>query len=165
VTDPVLDEESGPKTGKRVSVDQPEEPRFLVKGITPLRVGPVISIHASEQSLSSGDNIRLELAGQSYQLKVASRGEPEKGIISDDAKLLLTVGTVTQTLYALNSKGANEPGWSLLWAGDLDGDGKLDLYLGLSNHYNVSQHKLFLSSQARKGQLVREVAEFVITGC
>jgi hypothetical protein len=31
--------------------------------------------------------------------------------------------------------------------------------------YNLSQHKLVLSSQSRQGRPVREVAEFATTGC
>lgn len=56
-------------------------------------------------------------------------------------------------------------GWGIYWAGDLDGDGKLDLYLDLANHYNVGQYRLFLSSPAEKGKLVKEVANFRFVGC
>jgi hypothetical protein len=47
----------------------------------------------------------------------------------------------------------------------MDGDNKLDLYVQVSYHYNVSQRKLFLSSQAKRGGLVREVAELMTVGC
>ena len=40
------------------------------------------------------------------------------------------------------------------------GDGKLDLYVQVGYHYNSTQRKLFLSSQAKKGKLVREVADW-----
>ena len=59
----------------------------------------------------------------------------------------------------------DEAQWVLLWAGDLDGDGRLDLYMNLSTHYNVSARRLFLSSAAASGALVREVAVFQTTGC
>ena len=52
-----------------------------------------------------------------------------------------------------------------MWAGDLDGDGKLDLLLNLSTHYNLDSHRLFLSSMAKKGQLVGEAAVFDAVGC
>jgi hypothetical protein len=67
-------------------------------------------------------------------------------------------------LYTLDVCG-NDPYWYLLWAGDLDRDGKLDLYLSVTQHYDVAERKLFLSSQARRKKLVREVASFEIGGC
>jgi len=53
----------------------------------------------------------------------------------------------------------------LRWAGDLDGDGKLDLILAADHHYNLSTTRLFLSSRAKKGELVQEVAKFSTSGC
>ena len=73
-------------------------------------------------------------------------------------------GESGQVLYSLQDCG-NDPSWRLLWAGDLDRDGKLDLYVSVTQHYNVSERKLFLSSQADEGQLVKEVADFVTSGC
>ena len=46
----------------------------------------------------------------------------------------------------------------ILWAGDIDRDGKLDLLLDLTDHYNVSIPTLFLSSEAAEDELVAEVA-------
>jgi hypothetical protein len=54
---------------------------------------------------------------------------------------------------------------ALLFAGDLDRDGVLDLLLDTTDHYNLSRPTLFLSSQAGTGELLREVARFVAVGC
>jgi hypothetical protein len=54
---------------------------------------------------------------------------------------------------------------SLRWADDLDGDGRLDLYMSLSNHYNVTEHTLLLSSHAKDGQVVGVAAVWRTTGC
>lgn len=53
---------------------------------------------------------------------------------------------------------------SLLFAGDLDGDGRLDLLFDTSDHYNVRQPTLFLSG-AGDGQPVRAVAQHRAVGC
>ena len=53
----------------------------------------------------------------------------------------------------------------LKFAGDLDGDGKLDLLIDTTHHYNLSEPTLFLSSQAKDGELVHNVASFRTTGC
>ena len=54
---------------------------------------------------------------------------------------------------------------ALLFAGDLDRDGELDLLFDTTHHYNVSHPTLYLSSQAGPGELLREVATHEATGC
>ena len=170
--DEIVDVGTNQKTGKAVSVNRPTKPIFLVKGATMLHAGLVTTVYKAEQgrakALGNGAAMDLKLGGRSYRLQVVSKdstSSSDEGVLSADAKMILTSDQTTQVLYSLVGKSANDPNWFLLWAGDLDGDGKLDLYMNLGYHYNMSQHKLFLSSQARKGQLVREVAEFVTTGC
>jgi len=40
-----------------------------------------------------------------------------------------------------------------------------DFYFSLYFHDNVEYKNLFLSSEAKKGELVKKVATFTITGC
>jgi hypothetical protein len=54
---------------------------------------------------------------------------------------------------------------SLLWAGDIDQDGQIDLLLDISNHYAARHYVLYLSSEADEGDLVKPVAELTIAGC
>jgi hypothetical protein len=159
------------QTGKMVSVDLPLEPIFLVKGAKMLSEGPVNTVvirkPESEESLERIPPLQLNLAQTQYELKVV--GSPDGAKCSEDsfpknAQLVLTSGDSSQVLYSLEGCG-NEPYWYLLWAGDLDRDGKLDLYVSVTYHYNVSQKKLFLSSQAAEGELVKEIAEFETYGC
>lgn len=164
--DPIVDEEPWQKTGKDVSVNRKAAPVFLVSGADALKPGPVLTAHAGEATLAKESDVLLRLAGEEYRLKVSTAGVIESGVMSlDDARLVLSKGGVEQVIYDLGGKGEETEtvGWKLLWAGDLDGDRRLDLYVQVSWHYNIIQHKLFLSSRA-KG-LVREVAEFKISGC
>jgi hypothetical protein len=117
-------------------------------------------------SFGSESRVTLKLRDQTYQLKVVSpkRLAPEaEGLVPPDAQLIFTSGSSTQTLYSLNAAGESAI-WYLLWAGDIDGDGKIDLYLSLGG-FNLEERRLFLSSQAPPGQLVKGVAKFTITGC
>ena len=54
---------------------------------------------------------------------------------------------------------------ALLFAGDLDRDGELDLLFDTTDHYNVSRPALFLSSQAGPGELLGEAARYESVGC
>jgi len=52
----------------------------------------------------------------------------------------------------------------LLWYGDLDGDGKTDYLLSDVTHYG-GPIKLFLSSLAEKGKVLKEVAAWFPPAC
>jgi len=172
VFDDIVDHGTGQKTGKEVTIDLPLEPLFLLNGATMLSAGSIGTVfgdgeRTTASSLTPSSPIELKLAGDSYQLEVIGA---ENGTNCSDqqlarhARLVLKLGEKTQTLYSLEDCG-NDPGWALLWAGDLDRDGKLDLYVNVSQHYNVSERRLFLSSRASAGQMVKEIAQFITVGC
>jgi hypothetical protein len=78
-------------------------------------------------------------------------------------KVVLTDGRQTQVLYSADGF-VDDPHFYIEWAGDLDGDGKLDLVVNLSRKYSVHPHRLLLSSKASPTELVREVAAFLTHG-
>ncbi len=179
IVDEVVDQEPGQMTGKEVSVAQANKPIFLIKNAGLLREGPVVTVYRGSKSKKhelvslyeewkGGKTVSLKLGAQQFQLKVVGRQRrltgAYQGQTAYDLKLVLTDGKLTQTLYSIKDNVESRP-WHLVWAGDADGDGKLDLYLDLSWHYNVSESKLFLSSQAKSGQLVKEIAKLLTTGC
>lgn len=105
---------------------------------------------------------KLDFNGLTYSLYVESPDNSESPTVG--SKLYLQVGEKKQVLRYLKN-GCNDCLWSLIWAGDLDQDGKLDLLLDLTQHYNVEDIVLFLSSKAEKGNLVKFVADFYNVGC
>jgi hypothetical protein len=172
--DVVVDEGPWQMTGKVVSVNRKSDPLFLISGAGALKPGPVVTSRARSLTLADTSDVRVTLAGARYRLKVSTRnrsGSPATFL--DDARLVLSKGNVAQVIYDLRGEGDAGDGsgrretveWKLLWAGDLDGDRRLDLYVQVSWNYNVVQHKLFLSSRAGAGRLVREAAEFRVSGC
>ncbi len=172
--DAVADEEEWRMTGKAVTVRRKADPVFLVSGLGALKPGPVYTSRPRALTLTGVSDVPLALAGEEYRLKVSTaHGGDDPGMFFKDARLVLSKGGVSQVIYDLSREGeAGDEGgeretveWKLLWAGDLDGDRRLDLYVQVSRHYNVVQHKLLLSSRAPAGRLVGEVAEFSITGC
>ena len=78
--------------------------------------------------------------------------------------MVLESDGISQTLYEW-PHGFSDQHCELIWAGDLDGDGKLDLYIDLSDHYNVMGKTLFLSSKRQPGKLVERIAQFLTVGC
>lgn len=164
VYDPIMDSERSRKwTGKKVSVRSRIEPVFLLKSSRKFRQGRVCTVFRSRKSLGNASTTPLPLADKNYELSVVSDDPNPTDYLGQKSKLILRVGTSQQTIASLEDH--NDGGWILLWAGDIDEDDQLDLYMDLSDHYNVSNKILFLSSAADKGKLVKAVAKFSITGC
>jgi hypothetical protein len=162
VFDPIVDDGTKKITGKRVRVPQSIEPVFLVKNAPKLQSGIIKTILAEQTNLSIGESISLTLENQHYQIRFVATSNNTNPALGN-AKVQIVMGGVTQILSSNLSK--DEGGFSILWAGDLDGDGKLDLYVNAAPHDNVESKRLLLSSQAGKGQLIQEIARFEITGC
>jgi hypothetical protein len=156
---------------RNVSVDRPGKPVFLVKGATMLKPGPATTIYqggeaekhvlVDSQNLASRKPRQLKFGDQEYQLKVLARKagaaeNPNAELVK--LQLALVSGKQTQIIHAPDSL-YDMTVWRLLWAGDVEGDGKLDLYVQ-SEHGAFIESLLFLSSQAKPGQLVKEVAKF-----
>jgi hypothetical protein len=65
---------------------------------------------------------------------------------------------VTDTYPGIGPEG---PYIDIVWAGDLDGDGRLDLLINdVENSYLIYKWELYLSTEASRGQLVGFVASF-----
>ena len=79
--------------------------------------------------------------------------------ISPTRQVVLSHGRGTQVLYSTDGF-VDEPHFDVPWAGDLDGDRKLDLVVNLSRKYSLHPYRLLLSSVAAAGELVGEAAAF-----
>lgn len=151
VHDPI-DDDGKPdavKTGVEVTVPGEAQPLVLVKGLAAREVKPL----ALDGLPPLSGDAPVPLGDATLTSVPQGKGR----------KLVLSRGGVEQVLYQ-HAEGDTD-GWLLRWAGDLDGDGQLDLLLTADHHSNLSTLRLFLSSKAKKGQLVREVATFRTTGC
>lgn len=164
VEDVIIDNK-GEKTGKKVSVDIEGEPVLLLKNISNITPGEVSTSINSKIYFFENDSIKAETAYDDYLIGM--------NIIDSKADLFISDGTVNQTLKEFTAYLTGDSYYmfgdeampSLIWAGDLDGDNKLDLLLDMTDHYNVSEVSLFLSSHASKGKLAKKVAVFRTAGC
>ncbi|HXN45887.1 MAG TPA: hypothetical protein VN893_04555 [Bryobacteraceae bacterium] len=151
------------RTGREVSVRGGASPVFLVRGGEDLRVANVDGYRELElRALRNGDQLKLTLGKQEFLLRVANPRRHGDADMAGSSLELVSNG-VTQLLYSA-PENASEPAWEILWAGDLDGDGKLDLYLQLGADSGVSERILFVSTMAASGQLVGEFAVFATKG-
>ena len=153
----------GQRTGREVSVRGSASPVFLVRGGEDLRVASADGYRELElRALHNGDQLKLTLGSQEFLVRVANARRHGDADMAGSSLELVANG-ITQALYSA-PESANEPAWEILWAGDLDGDGKLDLYVQLGADASVSERILFVSTKAASGQLVGEFAVFTTKG-
>lgn len=152
-----------------VSTSDKKRSVFLVRDVFPFHeaVVPTVFENVIDEDTELDPTLKptarnFEFNDITYSLFVENPTEekyPGKG-----SKLVLEANGMRQILRYLKD-GCNDCYWTLLWAGDLDLDGKLDFYLDLTGHYNIQNHVLFLSSQAENDKLVKHVADFYNVGC
>jgi hypothetical protein len=172
---PDMDDKEGEATGKEVSVEPPQNVRFFVRGDKRFKAGTVETFVLDGEELSPEKAFVFRSSdGTEYKLSFQC---PEPVQFDDHGfgtcMLILEGAGETQELKAVSlwrsPEGkllvASDAALRVIWAGDIDGDGKLDLLVDLTNHYNVSAPTLFLSTAATKGDLVGRVASFVSYGC
>lgn len=139
-----------------------------------LEPGPVTSHLTTERALPVGDITTVWADGLSVSV-LAAVGED--GMMGED---FLDESDPTYQLV-LHSFPANDDDLResqllfaaprieklprVLWTGDLDRDGQVDLLIETSTRVNVSERVLYLSTAAEEGELVGEAARFRTTGC
>lgn len=162
VNDPIADEKPEQKTGKKVSIVGMGEPIVLVRGIAGLKAGRVPGNDLKKEHLPVGETQKLKVGARVANLIVTGKKKDQE--ITNDYRIVLESGGVKQELYKREELGSD--GFpSLLWSGDLDGDGKVDLIMDMHDHYNVRRVTLLLSGKAKPGKLIEQVAFIESTGC
>jgi hypothetical protein len=156
------------RTGKSISVKGKNPTVFLLKNAKMLSEGEVKTVFINQsdeesEQLKNGYRRDFEFNGEVYNLRVENKLSDEE-FLGKGSKLILSHNGNEQILNYLKD-GCNDCFWYLYWVGDLDRDGKLDFYFDLSWHYNIRDRKLFLSSPAEDGKLVKYSANFWTNGC
>lgn len=140
---------------KTVEVDStPPGAVLVMHGIPQLTGGSVKRAvwNRDESLLRTGDRIAFTLGRDRYTITLHASDTYLK-----DARVVLEKAGVSQTLFSHEGEG-DEPHFEILWAGDLDRDGRLDLVMTMSPKYSYYPRTILLSSAAHPGELVHEVA-------
>lgn len=154
VYDGLLDAE-GQKTGISITSNYAD-------ALALLRFPDIQSGKVDTPNLKFKDNPRP--LTNTMPLKLFFKGE-DYAIEAKSADVFLRNGKTKTLLPGLTVRSpAGEDSASLLWAGDLDGDGKLDLLFAYTG-YNNGGVCLYLSANAGEGALVRRAACHSGVGC
>jgi hypothetical protein len=175
VRDELLDE-PGQATGREVSSALGDKAMMFLRGGN-LVAGRIESarVTPAERESAAPPRYIIGFNGRDYRISTvcSASGDTSAEQTQFDCRVMFEAG-MAQRLFDLG--GYSPPGSTavltgddgnakLIFAGDLDRDGRLDLIFDVSDHYNVSRPTLFLSSQAAVGELVRQVAQYESVGC
>lgn len=183
VSDPLHDGPGGPETGWRVGAGSASGPGIVylrgeglkagdvprAQAVTPMEGIAGLAFHTPRSlDLRLGDALYRLVAGCEPREDAPRDSTPSLDCHIDlfapdgnRSRLVAMSGYVDE---AGNVGLGSDAAASLLFAGDLDGDGRLDLVFDVSDHYNIRRPTLFLSGAA-DGESVRAVAGHEAVGC
>lgn len=159
----------------RVETDLEQAPLFLVRGVHSLRPGPAPTTYAGGRALVAGTFQTVGYAPDGFTVLAAADadGMTDPDLVDPTAPVGLELHR-----YGIRPDGttASTPSWSqdlgeieglahLLWAGDLDGDGRPDLLLDAAAEDGSSEARLLLSGPGGGDGTLVEVAVLATTGC
>ena len=156
--DPAIGDDEDVTGATRVSVPGRIAPLFLITGIDTLKAGMVKTLFSGRLPLERSLEFTLD---NESTYTIAAFGGLESNSGSVDYRVELVKGSRSQVICTYDRSDAIVT--YLLWAGDLDRDGQLDMLIDTVCDYNASGPMLFLSSLAEDGYLLQMVAQFETT--
>jgi len=153
-----IEDKEGEKTGRIVSCDRPGKPLFLVRGIDGLSEREVTTEFHGKNFFYPGQ--RMQVEGGLITLTAFGTYQKNERPFSTGLRnysVEYTIRGQDWHQYHLLAEypvlTAEEGLPNLIWVGDLDNDGWVDMFWDLSGHYAVHIYTLFLSSLTKEGFL------------
>jgi len=180
VEDVIAGDESGQRSGRLVGSNAGDDAHLVTYLRGPgLQAGAIerAQVVASASALTTLPVHDLTFRGQRHRIDARCDPAPFEHvdeqahyacrIALDNARgvqvLATTIGYFEAGASTMSLGDAAAP--QLLFAGDLDRDGELDLIFDITDHYNIARPTLFLSSGAQSDAFVREAARYESVGC
>ncbi len=170
--DEIVDEDSLHPTGWEITTLNKDTCLALISNLDYLENKSIEQIDLSQKKLYGKKPIFFKYNEIEYQLFSTGKRtvDPESPdyVEITDFKLYFSAkigGKEIKELIVEQDNFNLDNGLRIIFAGDIDGDGKLDLIVDCSDHYNVSNPVLFLSRPAGKNHLLKKVGEHRSVGC
>lgn len=170
VYDPVVDEDESHQTGWEVMTENSDSCLLLMEPQEYLKDRKVSICKLSNTILFPNETMTLHFKGVDYT--IWAKGLKQKAENGDwyevrNYRLYISAkidGKLQKSLLLAHA-GFDDCMTELLFAGDIDGDGKLDLIINTTNHYNVYIPTLYLSKPAKSYELLVPIGGHVSVGC
>ncbi len=171
VHDVIVDENENEKTGWNVQTINTDASIILFEGLSAITPHNVKQVLLLKDQVFPGDTLRINYLGIDYI--IFATGIIKK--IPNDASMLevwnyklylsATIkGKQHKSLLVAQPNFDNEM-ITIIFAGDMDGDGILDLIIDTSRHYNITSPTLYLSKPTNSGEVVKPIGRHTSVGC
>lgn len=166
--------ETPKKDAKKITATSVETPMLLISGLENLKEGFIESVPAKKNYISLGQSRSIKFNEKHTRLYAfgtfLQNGYLEEYLLKISASKKISDQTSPKYFSQVFAGTQENCGkYTILWTGDIDQDGELDLILELdcsdAGSYKI---ELFLSSKAEKGKLLKKAAEWsniVHRGC
>lgn len=159
-------------TGDSLKSISPKNKTIIFMDYPQLKVGKVKSLKINKARIWPKEKVAYTFNGVTYTFRAEGKVLSEFKVASDDNaeeifknvshyKLYLTIGNGAEKLL-LAEESFQDTFVELLFAGDIDGDGKLDFVFGANRNYEEERVILFLSSKAENDEVVKKVSEIAV---
>jgi hypothetical protein len=148
VKDDLLDSDDQ-MTGKSVKANTPARALFFVRGAR-FHAGEVPTALDPKDEPTPLTTTTFRFLGK--ETVIEATGLDENKMPREGSQLVVQSGNTRQVIYEMR-QDPNDAYWQILWAGDLDHDGKLDLYVQASFHYNVADIDFFSRQKPNPAKL------------
>ncbi len=171
VEDPVGEEEEGKKTGWELTTAVKDTVVLLMAGSNDFVNRRLSTAHLDTTEVYPGDTVVIKFGNEEYHLFATGKRQKEtpdtEWYIITDYKLYLSAKIdgqwVNQLLVA--HENFDDAMTRIVWAGDIDGDNRLDLIINFARHYNEGRPTLLLSKPAHAGKLLELSGQHHWVGC
>ncbi len=171
VHDGIVDANESEKTGWEIQTENKDAAIILIERLNFLTARNVQQAILSKDQIFPGDTIQISYLGIDY--KIFATGDKKK--VQEDSELFTILDYKLYITAIINGKNQKsllvaQPDFddqmiNLIFAGDIDGDGILDLIIDTSRHYNVTSPTLYLSKPANDKEVVKLIGGHTSVGC
>lgn len=144
---------------------------IVLIGNSRLTMGEVKTVKIEKNKIWPKEKLKFHFGNEEYTLRAEGKVLSSEKVHTDegeelyqnvkDYKLYLSANDAPESLF-LEEESFNDTFVELLFIGDIDRDGKPDFIFGANRDYEEDRVILYLSSQAKKGKLIKKAAEIAI---
>lgn len=171
VHDQIVDQKDNEKTGWEIQTINKDTSLILIEGINLLTAHNIEEAILSKKQIFPGDTLKINYLNIDYKIfatggKKEIQGNPEQfEIWNYKLYLMATIEGLERKSLLVAQPNFDDQMINLIFAGDIDGDGILDLIIDTSRHYNATSPTLYLSKPATIKEVVKPIGGHISVGC